>query len=188
MINYRYNGQQILNDKTIVQPIKFESDSPFYHKEEWREISNRYIKDIQKGYYISTYGRIYSIIKSPNHPNGGFISPSINAKGYLQVGLKNIYGYRMCLKVHRLVMICFAYIPGCENFEVDHLDSITYHNWLWNLEWVSVNENNRRMKYNLFHGETYYHIIDAESLAKRYDVSENNLNTLLFNRTKIKRK
>lgn len=47
-------------------------------------------------------------------------------------------------KIHRLVMLTFAYIPGCEYLEVDHLDGCKVHNWIWNLEWVTSKENTTR--------------------------------------------
>lgn len=48
---------------------------------------------------------------------------------------------RVFRKVHRLVMMCFFYFNGCENFQVNHKDGKKHNNAYWNLEWVTAKEN-----------------------------------------------
>ena len=132
----------------IIQPFTFIPTSPYYHQEEWRVIMPCYVPGILPDiYWISTNGRVYSTLKSPQHPNGGFISPSKNAHGYNQVNLNSING-RICLKVARLIMLHFAFVPGCHLLEVDHLDGNKDNNCIWNLEWVTPQENTHRAIYN----------------------------------------
>lgn len=130
--------------KQITQPFTFIPTSPYYHQEEWRVIMPCYVPGILPDtYWISTHGRVYSTLRSPNHPNGGFISPSKNAHEYSQVNLNSTNG-RICLKVARLVMLHFAFTPGCHLLEVDHLDGNKDNNCIWNLEWVYPQENTHR--------------------------------------------
>lgn len=201
-INKRYIQKYIEAYKDlppIIRPISFLPDAPCYRQEEWREISDRYIPGIRSGYYISTYGRIYSTIKSPNHPNGGFISCCKNEHGYYQTNLNSIDGKRICVKVSRLVMLCFRFIPGCEFMEVDHLDGDKSHNWIWNLEWVvpqenthrAINNNQRTLSCSKQQGvllsdidarELFIRAINGEDksiLSKIYNVSEMYIKRLL---------
>ena len=48
------------------------------------------------------------------------------------------------MKVARLIMLHFHFVPGCEYLEVDHLDGNKDNNCLWNLEWVSPRTNTHR--------------------------------------------
>lgn len=48
------------------------------------------------------------------------------------------------VKIHRLVMLHFNFVLGCQYFEVDHLDGDKDNNCLWNLEWVTPQENTHR--------------------------------------------
>lgn len=153
-INERYQVRENRNapQSEIIEPIQFAPESPYYHQEEWSEILDWMVPGIRQGaYYISNYGRLYTTIKSPNHPNGGMMSPSINHKGYYQINLQlvPINGKRRksCCKVHRLVMLAFRYIPGCQSLEVDHLDQNKANNKLWNLQWVTPRENTQNAIY-----------------------------------------
>lgn len=89
---------------------------------------------IKPYYYISNTGLVYSIYYNK------YIIPHENETGYLQVSLMTKTG-RIFRKVHRLVMICFNPIKNYDLYEVNHKDGIKYHNWLWNLEWVTSKEN-----------------------------------------------
>jgi hypothetical protein len=105
----------------------------------WLQLDDRIAKEIYDYYYISNYGKIYS--------NGNrshcLLTPTFNGKGYLQVNLASKYG-RITRKIHRLVMLMFAYIPGCEQLEVNHKTTDGYYktnNRLDNLEWVTPLQN-----------------------------------------------
>src|SRR5574344_1274014 len=89
-------------------PIYFFKDSENYHKEEWREIIQKYIPNVMMHcYFVSTYGKVYSSLKSPKYPNGGLLIPSVNEHGYYQLNLQNQYNSkeRICVKINRLVLL-----------------------------------------------------------------------------------
>lgn len=52
------------------------------------------------------------------------------------------------MKLHRLVMLTFHYFPGCEFYQVNHIDTIKYHNYDSNLEWCTQLENMRHARAN----------------------------------------
>lgn len=90
--------------------------------------------NIKPYYLISNTGLVYS------QYTNSYIIPHKNHSGYLQVSLMTDNG-RVFRKVHRLVMICFNPIINYESYEVNHKDGIKYHNWIWNLEWVTSKQN-----------------------------------------------
>jgi hypothetical protein len=131
--------------KEIISPIEFEPNSPYYHQEEWREVLPCYVPGVVPStYWISNMGRVYTNLKSPIYPNGGIMKHSINQKGYHQINLKSVHGNKIGIKIAKLVMLHFRFVPGCQYFEVDHLDGNKDHNCLWNFEWVNSQENTHR--------------------------------------------
>lgn len=115
------------------------------YDEWWLPVSGRYVPGVREGMYeISTYGRVFTHIKSPFYPNGGIMMPSINAHGYLQINLLSVDGRKICCKISRLVMLHFKFIPGCHIYEVDHKNGDKLNNRIWNLEWVTPQENVHR--------------------------------------------
>ena len=129
---------------TIV-PIEFLPSSPYYHMEEWREVLPMFVPGVvPHTYWISSHGRIYTSLRSPSYPNGGIMSHSINQRGYHQINLKSLYGKKICVKISRLILLHFRFVPNCHLLEVDHLDGDKDNNCLWNLEWVIPQENTNR--------------------------------------------
>lgn len=117
--------------------------------EQWKQI----IIDNAKPYYmISTYGSVYSLYYNK------FIIPHENENGYLQVSLITNDNKRIFRKVHRLVMMTFNYIDGCDMLQVNHINANKHDNYIHNLEWVTAKEN----------------IAHAISLNLRSSVGENN--------------
>ena len=132
---------------TIIQPFTFIPSSPYYHQEEWRVIMPCYILGIEPNrYWISTYGRVYDTKSTNKYPNGHFKKIYKNYKGYSCVSLGNstINDNTVSAKLSRLVMLHFAFVPGCHLLEVDHLDGNKDNNCIWNLEWVTPQENTHR--------------------------------------------
>lgn len=125
--------------------------------EEWRYISYDMIPNICDGYYISTYGRLYSSINSETYPNENN-NAILDNKIYLSVYLRLRDGTIEQWFMHRLMMYVFKFIYDWESYEVNHIDGIKYHNWIWNLEWVT-------------HEENVMHSIDTSLAKKGEDVS-----------------
>lgn len=90
--------------------------------------------NIKPYYIISNYGNIYNAF------TGVKLIPHENENGYLQVSLMTQSG-RVFRKVHRLVMMCFFYFPGCELYQVNHKNGVKTINIYWNLEWSTPKEN-----------------------------------------------
>lgn len=97
--------------------------------EEWKEIA-----DFEGLYLISSFGRVKSII------NNKILTPCIVRANGLVVGLmKN--GKVEKRQVSRLVAAAFIPNPGNKPC-VDHIDGVRFHNFVENLRWCSINENN----------------------------------------------
>ena len=61
-----------------------------------------------------------------------------------KVCVSNNYVYYKGRRVHRIVMETWCPIPGFADLTVDHRNHNTRDNRVSNLEWVSLEENNRR--------------------------------------------
>ena len=142
-----YNGLKEISPAIIIPNIPL-FDSSY---EWWLPILSKYVPGVREGFYeISTFGRVYTHTKSPKYPNGGIMNPSINHHGYYQINLLSIDGRKLCCKIARLVMLHFKFIPGCYLLEVDHLNGNKSNNTIWNLEWVTPQENTHRAINNGF--------------------------------------
>lgn len=75
---------------------------------------------------------------------------------YITVRLCDVYGTPVMIQPHRVLLMCTNYIDGCEMLDVNHIDGIKYHNWSWNLEWNTREQNiNHAINTGLFNlGET----------------------------------
>lgn len=97
--------------------------------EEWKEIA-----DFEGLYLIGSFGRVKSII------NNKILTPCIVRANGLVVGLMR-NGKVEKRQVSRLVAA--AFIPNPENKPcVDHIDGVRFHNFVEDLRWCSINENN----------------------------------------------
>lgn len=201
-INKRYIekfNEAYMNIPETIIPIEFVPDSPYYHNEEWREVLQMFIPMVlPHTYWISNMGRVYSNLRSPKYPNGGIMIHSINKHGYHQINLQSIDKKKIGVKISRLIMLHFRFIPGCQYCEVDHLDGNKDNNVLWNFEWVSPQENTHRAIENGLRPLSCYvesgtllsdydarnlfkeaFTVDHSELAKKYNVSENYIDGLL---------
>lgn len=130
--------------ETII-PFEFLPTSPYYHMEEWREVLPQFVPGVLlHTYWVSNHGRVYSNLRSPKYPNGGIMAHSINQRGYHQINLQSVECKKIGIKISRLVMLHFRFVPNCHLFEVDHLDGNKDNNCLWNFEWVTPQENTHR--------------------------------------------
>ena len=97
-------------------------------------------------YAISNYGRVMQIytnkiLKTNYRPNG---------YAYLCLAAED---HERKYTLHRLVMLSFKYIEGCENLQVNHIDGDKTHNFVdipdangnlySNLEWATASENSQ---------------------------------------------
>jgi len=90
-------------------------------------------------YQISNFGNIKSFKR---YKDGKILTPKKDKDGYLQIGLRDNNSKRKFYSVHRLVAV--AFIPNTLNLpDINHKDSITYHNSVDNLEWCSKDYNNK---------------------------------------------
>ena len=104
--------------------------------EYWSEIPDRVIPDIlPHRYYISTFGNTYNATTRTS------FGLSMHRKGYWQCNFTTIHHTIICRKIHLLVMRTFAYFPGCEKYEVNHMDGNKLNNRITNLEWCTSSEN-----------------------------------------------
>lgn len=101
---------------------------------------NEIFKDVKgyEGYYeISNLGRV----RSTSYKGKKILKPAITKNGYLNV--------IFCInqkKEHKLVhrLVAEAFIPNINNYStVNHKDENKLNNCVENLEWLSVEDNNR---------------------------------------------
>lgn len=99
-------------------------------------------------FIISSFGRVFSI-----HKDGTLYErkQTIDKNGYNLLVLrfkKKTIGVRP----HRLVATAFIKNTHKKRNEVNHIDGIKTHNFVWNLEWVTSSENKKHaMENNLAH-------------------------------------
>lgn len=87
--------------------------------------------------YVSNMGNIKNRSKAS-------LAPRISEGGYCSVRVGG--STKKWMLVHRLVMLTWRPTPEAENLTVDHLDHNKRNNSIWNLEWVSFEENQNRAK------------------------------------------
>ena len=103
----------------------------------WVPVTENALPNIQPWYVVSNYGRVF------NFKDSRFIVPS-EATHHLYCHFrifengKSIDGHKT---LQRAMMISFNYFPGCENYEVDHIDECSYNNQLFNMQWLTREQN-----------------------------------------------
>lgn len=114
--------------------------------EEWRLVQPIYFDVDENRYTVSSFGRVKDLLTNEFVrviPDGrGYVSVVLSAK--LKPG-KSKYSI---IKVHRLVMVHFKFVPECYAYDVDHKNEVKTDNHIWNLEWVTTKENKRRSQLN----------------------------------------
>lgn len=81
------------------------------------------------GYFVSMKGNVLG-------PRGNLIKLEEHYSGYYKVHLRETKSF-----VHRLVMLTFKPIDGCQDLVVNHKDLNKKNNNIENLEWASHYEN-----------------------------------------------
>lgn len=117
-----------------IVPIYFDPQPFQAPPEVWVDVTEQMVPGVLPYYMVSNYGRIYHKYLER------FLSENIDTKGYPYKPLATVNGPQN-VRIHRLVLMAFNYIPGCENLIANHKDGIKYHCWLWNLEWTTSSEN-----------------------------------------------
>jgi hypothetical protein len=123
-------------------PTSFPNE--FFKTEYWYPVTEVTVPGIRNGYTISTWGRFHSMITGLFYPN----ESRTNTKFYANAGMKLYDGTYKEIQIHRLLMLVAKYRPDNAELEVNHIDGIKYHNWLWNLEWVSPEDNQAHAVYS----------------------------------------
>lgn len=116
-------------------PIYFIPQPITMPPEEFRDITDAIIPGVRPYYMISNYGRLFHKYKNR------FLTLNIDTKGYLYKPLA-VEGGSINCRIHRLVLLAFAYFPGCEKYIGNHKDGIKTNCFIWNLEWTTYSENN----------------------------------------------
>lgn len=107
------------------------------------------IKDYEKYYEVSNYGRLRSLDRTTEfiwkgnwvsrNFKGKILKPKYDKDGYESYCLV-CEGGRKDLRGHRAV--AEAFIPNIENLpSVDHKDACVTHNFSWNLQWMTSAQN-----------------------------------------------
>ena len=99
-------------------------------KEIWKEING------YTDYKVSTFGRVMS---NKRYRDGKLIKPQPTSDDYLRVGLSKNKKQKL-FSVHRLLALTF--LPNYYNLpQVDHKDRNKHNNSIYNLRWVTQEEN-----------------------------------------------
>lgn len=138
----------------------------------WATISDQSIPNIiPNRYWISTFGRIWNMNRNK------FSSYSMHMKGYYQIALQTKDPkIRITRKIHRILMTTFCYFPGCEQYEVNHIDGCKTNNMITNLEWCTHSENTIHainMGLKKVFGHDYKVLLNNKQIIQFYILKEN---------------
>ena len=88
-------------------------------------------------YYISNYGRVYSELRNC------IMKAYKDEAGYYRISIRINPNESVFTGVHKLMLMSFYPITDPYRFIPNHKDGIKDHNYLDNLEWVTVSYNTR---------------------------------------------
>ena len=145
---YYYGGIIIFD----YNPHEFPDEK--YKTEVWGFISDTEIQGIiPNRYQLSTYGRLLDNETGKFYPTG-----NANEEKYPNHVFKLVNGGSITVNIHQLVAEMFKPIRPINADAIDHIDSTKYHNWVWNLDYVTRVENlNRAGENNLFPAGENHH-------------------------------
>ena len=102
MLNYLKNQFYINDDKESLYGIQSIYPQLSDKEEVWALISNKVIPGVYEKYYISTYGRVYSLFRNT------FLTPVETKNGYYRVFLRHEDNRGLYHLLHRIVMKTFS--------------------------------------------------------------------------------
>lgn len=118
-------------------PTIIPQEKPYYIQEIWTPITDNIVNGVIEGLYqVSTYGRFYDNSTKLIRP-----TENVNIDDYTFVQVKMKNGTKKQFGIHILVARAFIPLKFKGQNEVNHIDGIRYHNWVWNLEWTTHQEN-----------------------------------------------
>ena len=103
--------------------------------EVFKAVTSQAIPNVRKMYCISNYGRVI------NSQTMRFLKQQISVSGYPEVIFCLENAKVKLMRVHRVELLTFNPIPGCENLQVNHIDGNKQNNMLGNLEWITASGN-----------------------------------------------
>lgn len=118
-------------------PCVYKLPQPIYPDEVFVNASYAAIPEGLNHHKVSNYSRVYDYRKEQ------FCNLHKDSKGYLYI-IAAANGLKKNIRVHRIVLASFNYVPGCENsyiFLVNHKDGDKTNNCLYNLEWTDYSGN-----------------------------------------------
>jgi len=99
-----------------------------------------------ENYQISNLGRV-KLIDYRNTGKSRILKPTINSRGYYNIGLTNKES-RKTLAIHKLLAIAFLdFVPCGSKLVIDHIDHNPLNNSLDNLQIVTTRENLSKDKF-----------------------------------------
>ena len=123
-------------DKELSQSNYNKYQSPLYPIDEsWKAIDDSIIEGVKPGYFISTYGRVFS-----SNINSLMIS-NIDKYGYLKITIPLLNGNKRYITIHRLVALAFIHNNDDSKVLVNHKDDIRFNPHINNLEWCDYSYN-----------------------------------------------
>jgi len=109
----------------------------FVFKEVWADFPYSVYPMVARHYKVSNSGFVYNLATGNIIP----LNKSYNKDHYITIRLSTIDGGGFSISLYRVILNAFCPIPYENLYDVNHKDGIKYHNWLWNLEWCTKNEN-----------------------------------------------
>lgn len=104
--------------------------------EVFKDITEQAVPGVQPYYMISNYGRIFNKYNKA-HP---FCNYNMDPKGYWNATLQTVDGQKT-IRNHRVELLTFNYVNGCEHLVADHIDGNKLNMKLPNLQWLTMQEN-----------------------------------------------
>ena len=106
--------------------------------EQWLPVPESVVPGVKPYYYVSNKGRVWSSY------HNRLLKPGYDSiTGYLSVTLSRYNMKPITMGIHRLELMVFYHLPGCEDLYVNHKDGDKTHNELYNFEWSTPSENEK---------------------------------------------